>query len=38
MNGLEFVLAATLTLWVGLLVYMWRIDVRLKQLERRQDQ
>jgi len=37
MSELLFVLAATLTIWVGLFLYMLRLDLKLREVERREE-
>ena len=37
MGELAYVLAATLVTWVGLFLYMMRIDIQLREVERRED-
>ncbi|MBS3985426.1 MAG: CcmD family protein [Selenomonadales bacterium] len=37
MGELVFVLAATLAIWLGLFLYMLRIDLKLREVERRDE-
>ncbi|MBS3873199.1 MAG: CcmD family protein [Firmicutes bacterium] len=37
MGELGFVLAATLVTWLGLFIYLLRIDIRLREAERREE-
>lgn len=37
MGELIFVLAATLATWVGLFLYMLRLDLKLREVERREE-
>lgn len=36
MGELSFVLAATLVTWIGLFLYMLRLDLKLREAERRE--
>lgn len=37
MGEMGFVLAVTLATWLGLFLYMLRIDLKLKEVERREE-
>ncbi|NLM51626.1 MAG: CcmD family protein [Firmicutes bacterium] len=36
MGGLNFVLAVTLVTWIGLFFYVLRVDLKLREAERRE--
>ena len=36
-KGLSYVLAATLITWLGLFLYLLRLDLRLREAERREE-
>jgi len=37
MSEWRFVLAATLVTWIGLFLYMLRVDLKLREAERREE-
>jgi CcmD family protein len=36
-GGLNFVLAVTLITWVGLFLYVFRVDLKVREAERREE-